>query len=151
MRTITKANYPHLLGTHNQLANCHNRYQGRTPKVLFLCSAGLLRSATAAHIFSSEPYNWNTRTAGVAIEYALNPVNEALLEWADEVYVMENEHLVSLASIFGDSFIDEYQNKVTVLNVPDSFAYRDPELVKFLKEEVAKHSKFLKEETTDGN
>ncbi len=94
--------YSHLRGTRNQLANVHNRYQGNTPKVLFLCSAGLLRSATAAHTFSSPPYNWNTRTAGVEIEYALNPVNEALLEWADEIYVMQADHALALAKIFGD-------------------------------------------------
>src|SRR5690242_3223535 len=101
---MEESRYAHLYGTRNQLANVHNFYQGSSLKVLFLCSAGLLRSATAAHVFSAEPYNWNTRSAGVSIEYALNPVNEALLEWADAVYCMESSHLNALQNIFGEIF-----------------------------------------------
>lgn len=123
----------HLLASMNQLANTHNRYQGAYKKVLFVCSAGLLRSATAAHVFSAEPYNFNTRTAGVAIEYALNPVNEALLEWADHIFLMEDVHFQQLQELFGDNLIEEYTKKMTVLNVPDNFAYRDERLVKILK------------------
>jgi predicted protein tyrosine phosphatase len=98
-----------------------------------VCSAGLLRSATAAHVFSAEPYNFNTRTAGVAIEYALNPVNEALLEWADHIFLMEDDHFLQLQELFGDNLTEEYTKKMTVLNVPDNFAYRDERLVKILK------------------
>jgi predicted protein tyrosine phosphatase len=126
----------HLFASMNQLANTHNRFQGAYKKVLFVCSAGLLRSATAAHVFSAEPYNFNTRTAGVALEYALNPVNEALLEWADNIFLMEDDHLLELQELFGDNLTEEYTKKITVLNVPDNFAYRDERLVKILKEKV---------------
>ncbi len=132
--------YKHLMARRNQLSNVKNPYQGEYKKVLFVCSAGLLRSATAAHVFSTEPYNWNTRTAGVSVEYALNPVTEALLEWADKVYCMEPEHLEDLKHIFGD-IIDDllgYRGKdfIEVLNIPDSFPYRDPQLVTLLQEKV---------------
>jgi predicted protein tyrosine phosphatase len=126
----------HLLASMNQLANVHNRYQGAYKKVLFICSAGLLRSATAAHIFSAEPYNFNTRTAGVALEYALNPVNEALLEWADTIFLMDDEHYHILRDIFGEEIFDNYGKKMVVLNVPDMYAYRDEQLVNILKEKV---------------
>jgi predicted protein tyrosine phosphatase len=126
----------HLFASMNQLANVHNRYQGAYKKVLFVCSAGLLRSATAAHVFSGEPYNFNTRTAGVALEYALNPVNEALLEWADHIFLMEGEHYNMLYEIFGEETFNAYKAKMVALEVPDHFAYRDERLVKILKEKV---------------
>lgn len=132
--------YKHLRGRRNQLANVKNYYQGDYKKVLFVCSAGLLRSATAAHTFSAEPYNWNTRTAGIGIEYALNPVTEALLVWADKVYCMEKEHLADMKYIFGDVLDDllesRGENFIEVLGVPDSFPYRDAQLVELLKKAV---------------
>ena len=126
----------HLFASMNQLANVHNRYQGNYKKVLFVCSAGLLRSATAAHVFSAEPYNFNTRTVGVALEYALNPVNEALMEWADNIFLMESEHYHDIHDIFGEEIFNEYKQKMVVLDVPDNFRYRDERLVKILKEKV---------------
>jgi predicted protein tyrosine phosphatase len=137
---IMNERYQHLRAKRNQLSNVKNPYQGSYKKVLFVCSAGLLRSATAAHTFSAEPYNWNTRTAGIGIEYALNPVTEALLEWADKVYCMEKEHLDDMKHIFGD-IVDnllEYrgENFIEVLNIPDTFPYRHPELVDELKKGV---------------
>jgi predicted protein tyrosine phosphatase len=101
-----------------------------------VCSAGLLRSATAAHVFSAEPYNFNTRTVGVALEYALNPVNEALLEWADNIFMMEDDHYHMLQELFGADTFNEYKDKMVVLEVPDNYRYRDERLVKILKEKV---------------
>lgn len=131
-----KYDVEHLRASMNQLANVHNRYQGAYKKVLFVCSAGLLRSATAAHVFSAEPYNFNTRTAGVALEYALNPVNEAMFEWADHVFLMEQEHYDTLEHSFGSEFMDDYKAKMTVLDIPDHFEYRNPKLIKLLKTKV---------------
>lgn len=122
-------------GTYGQFSNVANQYQGNYKRVLFICSAGLLRSATAAAIFACEPYNWNTRTAGCNLSYALNPVSAPLLEWADEVYVMEADHLRRLKNLFGVTF-DRYKDKVKNLEVPDSFPYRHPELVAMLKEKL---------------
>lgn len=131
-----KYNVDHLRASMNQLANTHNHYQGAYKKVLFVCSAGLLRSATAAHIFSAPPYNFNTRTAGVSLEYALNPVNEALMEWADHIFLMDQEHYDTLCDSFGEETFGYYKDKMIVLNVPDNFRYRDERLVRILKEKV---------------
>lgn len=132
--------YSNLLAKRNQLANVNNPYQGEYKRVLFVCSAGLLRSATAAHTFSAEPYNWNTRTAGIGIEYALNPVTVALLHWADRVYCMEKEHYDDILRIFDDVAEDLLDRRgddfIQILNVPDNFPYRDPELVQRLKDAV---------------
>jgi predicted protein tyrosine phosphatase len=88
-------------------------------------------------VFSGEPYNWNTRTAGVTVEYALNPVTEALLEWADKVYCMEPEHLRTLEYIFEDILegLITYKGNdfIEVLGIDDIYAYRDPELIQLLQ------------------
>lgn len=104
----------------NRLANSTNPFQGKFKKVLCLCSAGLLRSPTAAFVLSSEPFNYNTRAAGVVQEYALVPVDDVLLNWADEIVVMEPW----MAPKVGDNL-----HKTTVLNIPDKFAFRDPALI----------------------
>ena len=45
----------------NRLSNVNNRFQGNFKRVLYVCSAGLLRSPTLAEILSQAPYNFNTR------------------------------------------------------------------------------------------
>ena len=59
-----------------------NSYQGDYKRVLTVCSANMLRSPTMAHVLSAEPYNFNTRSAGIA-GFALIPVTEELLSWVD--------------------------------------------------------------------
>ncbi len=108
--------------------------QGDYPRILFVCSGGMLRSATASHVFASEPFNWNTRAAGTMFG-AIVPVTETLLEWADKIFVMEPHHAVSIK----DTFKGFGSEKVSVLNVPDRFFYRDPELVKLLINKVSAH------------
>ncbi len=108
----------------NRLGNCHNRHQGEAKRVLCVCSAGLLRSPTTAWILGNPPFNFNTRAAGCVDEYALIPVDDVLIEWADEIVCMEPGHLATLRSKFNMS------NELTcyVLNVEDRFARMDPEL-----------------------
>lgn len=115
----------------NRLANSTNPFQGKSKKVLCLCSAGLLRSPTAAFVLSSEPFNYNTRAAGVVQEYALIPVDDVLLNWADEIVVMEPW----MASRVGDNI-----NKTIILNIPDKFAFRDSALI----EEITKQYNNIK-------
>ncbi len=108
----------------NRLANCNNRFQGDAKRVLCVCSAGLLRSPTAAVVLSQPPFNFNTRAAGAVNEYALIPVDDVLIEWADEIVCMEPGHLATLQSRF------EFKPDTPcyVLNVDDRFARMDPEL-----------------------
>jgi len=73
----------------NRLANAKNPFQSDRKKVLCVCSAGLLRSPTDAWILSNEPFGFNTRAAGASDEYALIKLDQVLVEWADEVVVME--------------------------------------------------------------
>jgi predicted protein tyrosine phosphatase len=125
----------------NRLANCTNPYQGQYKKVLCVCSAGLLRSPTAAFVLSQEPYNCNTRAAGLTKEFALIPVDEVLLEWADEIVCMTTEQAETLTKTVSGKV---FQPPVLCLDIPDSFGYRDPELMKLIStkyDELQKASK----------
>lgn len=99
-----------------------NAYQGKDKRVLFVCSAGLLRSATAARIYAKK---YNTRAAG-SEKYALIPVSDELLLWADEVVFVNPFNHMSTAYKFD---LDTFDCKVKVLDIPDDYEYMDPQLI----------------------
>ena len=109
----------------NLLANTKNPYQGDFKRVLCICSAGLLRSPTAARVIQ-ETYGHNTRSAGISEEYALIPVDEALLTWADEIIVME--------SWMSQQIPSKWDDKIQCLHIEDNYSYMDPELQTLIKE-----------------
>lgn len=110
----------------NRMANCRNPYQGKAKKVLCVCSAGLLRSPTAALVLSQEPYNFNTRACGLVQEFALIPLDMVLIEWADEIVCMEEkQHRV---------VVEKTEKLVLCLAIDDDYQYRDPQLMKLIQE-----------------
>jgi predicted protein tyrosine phosphatase len=111
----------------NRLANSSNRFQGEYKKVLAVCSAGLLRSPTTALVLSQEPYNYNTRACGMEENFALIVLDDVLLEWADEIVCMTKDQEERL-------LLMDHGKPIKCLDIEDSFAYRDPELVKLVKE-----------------
>lgn len=117
------------LSMRNRLANVHNYFQGESKRILCVCSAGLLRSPTAAFVLSSEPFNFNTRAAGITSEYALIPVDQVLIEWADEIVCMEETHAVGVKSL-----LQEFSKSAPIitLNIQDMYGYRDPSLVELI-------------------
>ena len=75
----------------NQLANVGNPFQGKAKKVLCVCSAGLLRSPTLANVLHRQ-FGFNTRAVGYCQEYALIPISQALIWWADEIVFVNHLH-----------------------------------------------------------
>lgn len=114
----------------NRLATAANPYQGKFKRVLCVCSAGLLRSPTTAVVLSQEPFNHNTRAAGLTQEFALVPVDQVLLTWADEVVCMEAEQKEILVDALAQLKME--RKPVVCLDLPDNFSYRDPELMKMI-------------------
>jgi predicted protein tyrosine phosphatase len=114
----------------NRLHNLSNPHQGSYKRVLTVCSAGLLRSPTAAWVLSQEPYNYNTRAAGSEVDFALIPVDEALLAWAQEVVFMTEGHYTTVVDQFG---LERVKNPM-VLDIPDRFGYREQELVDAIRD-----------------
>lgn len=117
--------------TNNAFWNAKNPHQGEFPRVLCVCSAGLLRSPTLAWVLSNEPFNYNTRAAGTE-DYALVRMSEELIHWADHIYFVNQENYENARRRFPqiDSRI------VTVLSIPDNYDYRDPKLVEIMREQL---------------
>lgn len=121
--------------TRNQLSNVNNKYQGNAKKVLCLCSAGLLRSPTLANVLHQE-LNYNTRAVGTSKEYALVPITEALIAWADEIVFVDEDCQTYISKVDWE-IINEWNPKVVTLNVPDNYNWNDPELRSILIEQYA--------------
>jgi len=108
----------------NRMHTAKNPYQDNYKRVLCVCSAGLLRSPTAAVVLSRPPFNYNTRAAGIE-SYALIKVDEILLHWADEVVCMTQDQC--------DKLLTMTTKPVVCLDIKDDYSYRDP----ILMEEIA--------------
>ena len=120
----------------NRLHNCGNPDQGDYKRVLCVCSAGLLRSPTAALVLSKSPFNYNTRAVGLDNDYALIPVDEVLLSWAEEIVCMTKQQKRQL-----EAMTDKV---ILCLNVSDSYAYRDSKLETLIYSRYEKCSKKTK-------
>jgi len=123
----------------NRLANASNRFQGKYKKVLCVCSAGLLRSPTAAVVLSQEPFNFNTRAAGLNTEYALVPVDDVLISWADEIVCMERWQQEEIQYKYLQYLHGIEDKPVINLEISDDYAYREPELIEAIKKAYTAH------------
>ena len=126
------------MATYNRLGNAGNRYQGLYKRVLCVCSAGLLRSPTAAFVLANDPYNFNTRSVGINEEFALIPIDKVHVFWANEIVVMDKRQENVVKSLIGEINWDTLIDTITTptvynLNIPDDFQYRDPDLIELIK------------------
>jgi len=132
------------MNSYNRIANCTNRFQGPTKRVLCVCSAGLLRSPTTAVVLSAPPFNFNTRAAGLFEDFALIPVDDVLLVWADEVVCFDNYQQTILQDKLRE--LDK-STPVINLNIADRYGYRDPELVEEIKRKYKAYGQAQESET----
>lgn len=114
------------MSTYNRLANSNNMYQTNAKRVLCVCSAGLLRSPTVANVLH-QIYGYNTRAAGIFAEFALIPVDEVLLQWADEIVFVEQQVCESTKTRFPD-LVGTIDTKAVTLALPDRFQWNQAEL-----------------------
>lgn len=117
----------------NMIRNCRdgvvrNPYQGTDKKVLFVCSMGILRSATGARLYADK---YNTRSAG-SWDDALIPVTPTLLAWAEEVVFVNSANYKQIVQKFPGAMND---TKITVLDIPDTFPHMHPALIQAFKEQ----------------
>lgn len=103
----------------------------RPVRVLFVCSRNRRRSPTAEAVASAWP-GVEAVSAGTAPD-AEARVSGDLIRWADRIVVMEPRHRRRLASAFGELLRDAH---VTVLGIPDDYAFMDPELVHRLRQRL---------------
>ena len=115
------------------------RREGKAPQtevrhVLFVCGKNRWRSPTAEEIFADHP-GITCLSAGLShdAETVLTP---ELVDWADQIFVMERVHKTKLAARFREQLSGK---RVICLDVPDRFQYMDPALVTLLKAKVTPH------------
>ena len=124
-----------IKGHRNQMHNISNPFQGDTKKVLCVCSAGLLRSATLQNMLIKE-YGYNVRNCGTELSYALIPISEALIHWADEIVFVNKSNYRSVKLDLLEQQID--MGNVFVLDIPDNYGFNSPELVEICKQQYKK-------------
>jgi predicted protein tyrosine phosphatase len=99
--------------------------------ILFLCARNRLRSPTAEQVFASYP-GVEVASAGLAPD-AEEPLTGELVEWADLIFVMDRSLRAKLARRFRAQL---KRARVICLDIPDDFAFMDPELVALLEAKV---------------
>ena len=107
----------------NQMANASNQWQNEDKRVLCVCSAGLLRSPTLAQ-YLQETFGYNTRACGTSEEYALIPISEALVHWADLVVFVNKENY---NQVKGEKILAH--KEVITLDLPDEYGRNNEDLL----------------------
>ena len=109
-------------------------------RTLFVCRYNQRRSATAERVFAKDP-SLDVRSAGTS-EEALVRLNARMLEWADIVFVMDENQERAVARMFpGHPKLD----RVVCLDILDRYHFLDPELVSLLMERTRPHLERLKD------
>ena len=106
--------------------------------LLFVCTANINRSVTAAELFASCD-GINTRSAGTHALKETTQLSQELLTWADKVFVMDEKrdgHASFIAGHFSLGATELYN-----LDIPDIYPRNDKELKLLLIKGVAEHVK----------
>jgi predicted protein tyrosine phosphatase len=101
--------------------------------VLFVCGKNRRRSPTAEAIFS-DTEGIEVSSAGTAAD-ADCPVSGDLLEWADDIVVMEQRYAKQLRQKFPAALKGK---RLINLNIPDRFEWMQIELVGQLQEKASR-------------
>ncbi|KVD65712.1 phosphotyrosine protein phosphatase [Burkholderia ubonensis] len=102
-------------------------------RALFVCSRNRLRSPTAEEWFAGWP-GIETDSAGVAPD-ADSVVSREQIARADIIFVMERAHKAKLSKQFG---ADLRNKKIICLDIPDKYAFMQPELIALLERRAGK-------------
>ncbi|UPG87167.1 low molecular weight protein tyrosine phosphatase family protein [Luteibacter aegosomatis] len=100
-------------------------------RVLFLCGKNRLRSPTAEQVFATWP-GIETDSAGIDRD-AECPVTSEQVRWADRIVAMEKSHLAKLRRGFR---ADLGRARLLCVDIPDDYAYMQPELIALLEQRV---------------
>ena len=109
-------------------------------RALFICHYNRKRSATAERVFGKDPA-LDVLSAGTSDE-AMVQVNQRMLEWADIVFVMDDEQVQALAQMFPEH---PALPQVVCLDIPDKYHFLDPGLVTVLEERTRPHFQRLRD------
>jgi len=116
-----------------RMENTRNRNQGPAKRVLCLCSAGLLRSPTAANVIHRE-WGHNTRSAGVNGNYALILLDKVLMAWAEEVVCVDVESECGAKAVMRSMGVEK---PLRNLHIPDCHGWGTEALQGAIKDAYA--------------
>ncbi|TQV74359.1 low molecular weight protein tyrosine phosphatase family protein [Denitrobaculum tricleocarpae] len=99
---------------------------------LFVCSRNQWRSPTGEEVWRKTP-GVEVRSTGTS-RNARRRMTLVDIRWADLILVMEEKHKSRIRA----EFRDEVRFKALhVLDIPDDYAFMDPELVEIIREKTA--------------
>ena len=102
-------------------------------KILFVCTANRMRSRTAEELYRGDS-RFSVKSAGTSI-FAQVIINENLVDWADHIVVMEQNHEEKIRRKFAGK---SKTMKIHSLGIPDIYYFMDPTLVSLIKERFEK-------------
>lgn len=107
----------------------NNPYQGDYKRLLFVCSAGLLRSPTGAAHYAKKGFN--TRSCGSNQAYALINLSVNLIMWAHKIVFVNDENYKQALRTFEDVDCEsDIKERAIVLDIQDNFEYNNQHLIK---------------------
>ncbi|UCE43743.1 MAG: protein tyrosine phosphatase [Candidatus Bathyarchaeota archaeon] len=116
----------------SESAGCIDEVNNIPKKILFVCTGNMDRSPTAENLLSGRE-DFEVMSAGTWI-HARRRISESILEWADQIFVMEREHKDVILRLK-----PEVEDKITVLDIPDNYRRDGLDLIEMLKTKLSKH------------
>ena len=103
-------------------------------QLLFVCSRNQWRSPTAASLFKNSQL-YVAKSAGTS-DKARIKLTANLINWADQIFVMEKRHAAIIQQKYPDSIVGR---SIVTLQISDDYQYMDPELIEILESRLAEY------------
>jgi len=100
------------------------------PNILVVCGRNKRRSRTAEYIFKNDQ-RFHIRSVGLSPR-SERQIKERDMEWADLVFVMEQEQASRITKMFRRMELPNME----VLHIEDEYAYLQPELIDILTDRM---------------
>jgi predicted protein tyrosine phosphatase len=108
--------------------------QNSREHLLFVCSRNQWRSPTAAALFKNSQL-YVAKSAGTS-DKARIKLTANLINWADQIFVMEKRHAAIIRQNYPDLIADR---SIITLQISDDYQYMDPELIEILESRLAEY------------
>ena len=100
----------------------------RKTRLLFVCGRNQWRSPTAEALFAGSD-SVEAISAGTNNDAEI-PISGDLIDWADQIYVMERTHRAKVTARFAAQLDDK---RINVLGIADKYRFMNDDLVRILQ------------------
>ena len=113
--------------------------KGGKKKLLFICNNDLVRSKAAEFIMKKNK-KFDVKSAGLS-PWADVPVSNQSIKWADEIFVMDEEHEFQKSRLM-QKFPEALKKEIVILEIPAiNVRTDDPELMVRIKDKLKPYIK----------